>query len=330
MRLTRRTSVRKDAPLEPTHVNVDNFERAESDRMLAAISIQAGGVNVLAHLRVPTPLNEQSVIRMNRDTLYSFAVVDLMGGATLSVPPSGDRYLSVMIVNQDHYINRIFHDAGDYDLTIDEFDTRYALVAARVFVDPTDPADIAAANQVQDGLAIRATSAEPFESADYDEKSFTSIREAVLELARFSTDYDGAFGTKDRVNPVRHLLGTAGGWGGLPTSEAKYINVEPGLPVGEYRITVRDVPVDAFWSISLYNAEGFFEENDRNSNTVNNVTATPNADGSITVHLGEGDDDRPNCLPLMDGWNYLVRLYLPRPEIFDGTWTFPDVEAVPA
>lgn len=316
--------------MEPTHVNVENFVRAESDRMLAAISTQAGGVNALAHVRVPTPLDQQSVIRMNRDTLYSFAVVDLQGGATLTVPPSGDRYLSVMVVNQDHYINRIFHDPGEYDLTIDEFDTRYALVAARVFVDPADPADIAAANRVQDGLAIHAASAEPYESPAYDEKSFTAIRDAVLQLARFSTDYDGAFGTKEEVDPIRHLLGTAGGWGGLPTSEAKYINVDPGLPVGEYRITVRDVPVDAFWSISLYNAQGFFEENDRNVNSVNNVTAVPNLDGSITVHLGGCADDRPNCLPLMDGWNYIVRLYLPRPEIFDGTWTFPEVEAVPA
>ena len=31
---------------------------------------------------------------------------------------------------------------------------------------------------------------------------------------------------------------------------------------------------------------------------------------------------------LMDGWNYTVRLYQPRPEIRNGSWTFPAVEAV--
>jgi hypothetical protein len=308
-------------------VNVDNFVRAESNRMLAAICAQAGGINVLTHFRVPTPLDQQSVIRMNRDTLYSFAVVDLQQGATLTVPDSGDRYVSVMIVNQDHYINRVFHDAGEYDLTMDEFDSRYVLVAARVFADPADPADIAAANQLQDGFAVTAASAEPFELPAYDEQSFTAVRSAVLELASLSTNYDAAFGAKEQVDPLRHLLGTAGGWGGLPTSEAKYINVAPRLPVGEYSVTVRDVPVDAFWSISLYNADGFFEENDRNANSVNNVTATPNPDGSITVNLGGCGDDRPNCLPIMDGWNYIVRLYRPRPEVLDGTWAFPEVEA---
>ena len=92
---------------------------------------------------------------------------------------------------------------------------------------------------------------------------------------------------------------------------------------------MRDVPVDGFWSISVYNAAGYFEPNDRNAYSVNNITATPDADGSITVHFGGCGDDRPNCLPIMEGWNYAVRLYRPRPEILDGSWTFPEPVAVP-
>ena len=59
--------------------------------------------------------------------------------------------------------------------------------------------------------------------------------------------------------------------------------------------------------------------------SVNNLTAIRDADGSVTVHFGGCGDGRPNCLPIMDGWNYLVRLYRPRPEILDGTWTFPAI-----
>ena len=75
-------------------------------------------------------------------------------------------------------------------------------------------------------------------------------KKALLELARGVGGFDHTFGAKAAVDPVRHLIGTAGGWGGLPEHEVSYVNVEPNLPVGEYTLTVRDVPVDAFWSIS--------------------------------------------------------------------------------
>jgi hypothetical protein len=98
--------------------------------MFAALQTDAGGVNVFRHNREPTSIDEgQTVIRMNRDTLYSFAIVDISEGATVTVPDSGDRYLSVMVVNQDQYINRIFHDGGEYELTLAEFDTPWVLIA---------------------------------------------------------------------------------------------------------------------------------------------------------------------------------------------------------
>ena len=109
-----------------------NFVRAETDRMFAGLQADAGGVNTLLHHRAPAPLDHQTVIRMNRDTLYSLAIIDISAGATLSVPDSGGRYLSVMIVNEDHYINRVLHEAGEYELTIREFDTPYVLVAVRI------------------------------------------------------------------------------------------------------------------------------------------------------------------------------------------------------
>lgn len=163
---------------------------------------------------------------------------------------------------------------------------------------------------------------------DYDTASLDATRTAPLQLAKGLTTFDHAFGTRTYVDPVRHLLGTAFGWGGLPDQEASYVAAAPGLPVGEYQLTVKDVPVDGFWSISLYNPDGFFEPNDHNAYSVNNITATANDDGSVTVHLGGCGDDRPNCLPIMDGWNYIVRMYRPRPEILDGTWTLPSVERV--
>jgi hypothetical protein len=143
-------------------VDSDNFVRAESNRMFAGIQAAAGGVNQWDHLRAPTAVDEQTVIRMNRDTLYSFAVVDISQGAVFSLPEAGERYLSAMVVNEDHYINRVFHGAGEYRLAVEEFDTPHVLLAVRTMVDPRDPEDLVAVAALQDQLSIHATADRPF------------------------------------------------------------------------------------------------------------------------------------------------------------------------
>ncbi len=84
------------------------------------------------------------------------------------------------------------------------------------------------------------------------------------------------------------------------------------------------MPVDGFWSISVYNAEGYFEPNEQNAYSINNITAKKEADGSVVVQFGGCDGKVANCLPITSGWNYLVRLYRPRQEILNGRWTFPE------
>lgn len=95
-----------------------------------------------------------------------------------------------------------------------------------------------------------------------------------------------------------------------------------------YRLTVKGVPVDGFWSVCVYNKDGFFEKNEPNAYVVNNLTAKKNDDGSVTIQFGGYDGKTPNCLPVSPGWNYMVRLYRPRKEVLDGTWLFPQAQAV--
>ena len=72
---------------------------------------------------------------------------------------------------------------------------------------------------------------------------------------------------------------------------------------------------------------GYFVANRaRRSTSVNSVTAVrETTDGAVTVHFGGCSDERPNCLALMDGWNYAVRLYRPRAEVCDASWSFPEL-----
>jgi hypothetical protein len=155
--------------------------------------------------------------------------------------------------------------------------------------------------------------------------SLDATRDALLELARGLTTFDRMFGARADVDPVRHLIGCAAGWGGLPTSEATYIGVDPKVPVGDYELVFKDVPVDAFWSVSVYNARGFFEPNTKDLYSVNSVTGDRNNDGSITVRFvaSVDGDIPPNAIVIPKGWNYLIRFYRPRAEILDGSWTPP-------
>ncbi|MGI9520213.1 MAG: DUF1214 domain-containing protein, partial [Hyphomicrobiaceae bacterium] len=128
--------------------------------------------------------------------------------------------------------------------------------------------------------------------------------------------------------PTHYLIGAGAGWGGLPQSAAMYVmdSVPENNGKVSYKVTAKDVPVDAFWSVTVPNADGYLEANDLGRNSYNNVTAKPNDDGSITIHFGGCDDDRVNCIPITAGWNHAIRMYQPRAEIINGSWTFPEIQ----
>jgi hypothetical protein len=248
------------------------------------------------------------------------------GPVTVTQPDAGGRFRSMLVITQDHYMPAVVYAAGAYPFTREQIGARYVMLGVRTLVDPTRPADLRAAHALQDAITV----AQPggpgrFEVPHWDPVSQQTVRDALLVLFAALPDQRRMFGTKEQVDPVHHLIGAAGAWGGNPEADATYLNVTPAANDGAtvYRLTVRDVPVDGFWSISVYNAQGYFEPNDRDAYTVNNITGTRDAAGALTVQFGGGDGTTPNCLPITPGWNYLVRLYRPRPEILDGTWTFP-------
>ena len=314
-------------------VTVDNFKRAETDRYFGKF-VKDSALGIFAHRREPAAIDKQDVVRMNRDTLYSSAVLDLAASpATVTLPDAGGRFMSMQVINEDHYTVDVVYEAGAHTFTQEQVGTRYVLCLVRTFVDPADPSDVANVHAAQDALSVAQSRIGAFEVPDWDSASLDAIRKALTALAIANGGLDSArmFGRKDQVDPVQHLLGTAEGWGGNPLSAAYYAGIVPKQNDGQtaYRLTVKEVPVDGFWSISVYNKEGFFENNARGMYSVNNVTASRDADGSVTVQFGgRPEEGSHNCIPIAPGWNYLVRMYRPRKQILDGTWTFPDAQPV--
>jgi hypothetical protein len=309
-------------------VTADNFIRAESDMYLANTLQLAGGLAKFHHVREVATPEKQNVIRTNRDTLYSATVIDLDAGpVTITLPDSGGRFMSMQVVSEDHYVAEVAYGAGPKPISREAVGTRYALVGLRTLVDPNDPKDVAKVHSLQDAVRIEQPGGPGrFDVPDWDAASRTKVRKLLVALAGTIPDTRRMFGAKDQVDPIRHLLGTASGWGGNPEKDAMYLTVVPPANDGTtiHRLTVKDVPVDGFWSITLYNAQGYLEANPQHAYSVNNITAKKNSDGSVSVQFGGCNGKAPNCLPIMRGWNYWVRLYRPRPEILDGTWTFPE------
>jgi hypothetical protein len=151
----------------------------------------------------------------------------------------------------------------------------------------------------------------------------------LLVLAKYNSGFNNAMGPRGQVDPIRHLIVTAGGWGANPDKDARYASITPEKNDGTtiYKLNVpANVPVDGFWSITLYNGEGYLHKNEYNAYSVNNITAKKQPDGSVNVQFGGCDGKIPNCLPIMKGWNYTVRMYRPREEILSEKWKFPEAQ----
>ena len=164
----------------------------------------------------------------------------------------------------------------------------------------------------------------------WDPVSQKKVRDALVTLATTLPDTRRTFGTREDTEPVRHLIGAANAWGGNPENDALYLTVVPPRNDGTtvHRLMIGEVPVEGFWSVTVYNEDGYFSPNSQNAYSYNNVTAHKGPDGNTTIQFGGCDRATSNCLPITPGWNYTVRLYRPRQEILDGAWTFPAAQSI--
>mgnify|MGYP003583007815 CR=1 FL=1 len=310
-------------------VTADNFIRAETDRYFSNIASYAFGK--LRHFRDFVPLDKVAVVRINRDTLYSVGVFDLDAGpVTVTLPDTGRRYMSLVAYNEDQYASPAIYKAGSYTFTREQLGTRYAVLGIRMLFNPADEKDRQQAHALQDAISTRQDGRGSFAVPAWDQASLNRVRSALFELGKTVPDSRGMFGSREQVESVRRLVGAAVAWGGNQEKDTLYLNVTPSLNDGNtvYRMHVKDVPVDGFWSVSVYDEAGFFKPNEFNAYTLNGITARPGADGSFDIQFGGCDGKLPNCLPTMRGWNYMVRLYRPRPDVLSGSWTFPQARPV--
>jgi hypothetical protein len=230
-----------------------NYVRAETDVQMTGYIKSYKCFGNFAHFRKPYDVDNQVTIRGNRDTLYSVGVFDLRSPVTVTLPETGGRYQSLMIVSEDHSIWS-FYGPRTGILTEEKVGTRYVFLALRTFMDPKDEQDMKDAYRLQDAVVVEQADIGKFEVPDWNKKEVEQMRETVNVVAATATDASKMFGKKETLDPVYWMLGAALGWGGLPAEAATYANTVPEKNDGKtpYTLTVTDVPVYGFWSVTLY------------------------------------------------------------------------------
>jgi hypothetical protein len=303
-------------------VTPETYIRAETDRSLRNIEKLAGGINRFYHIRAATPLDKQTIVRMNRDTLYSGAVVDTARGATITLPqPDAGRYMSVLVIDNDHYAPMVIYEPGTHQLPTD---TRYALVVVRTqLLKSSDAADVAQANSLQDQVKISAGSAEPMPPMPWDLASLEALTKEYEAGARHFSSWKGMMGPRGTVDEATRHFAAAAAWGLFPEEHATYLNWNGGERADICYTATYKVPENlAFWSITMYGGDGFM----KSDNTIlNNRNVELNPDGTFTVFFGSEAlcGNRPNRLDTSEGWNFLMRVYRPGQSVLDGSYKLP-------
>jgi hypothetical protein len=193
----------------------------------------------------------------------------------------------------------------------------------------------------------------PFDATKLDAATRATIdaaakdaRAAIAETQRqglgirahgWSTSIDGigSYGTSYR----RRAAIAMGGLGAnlpedavYPTSHADVAG-EPYLGENRYRLRFEKdqlPPVDAFWSLTLYDGAGFQVPNALNRFALGDRDPLRyGEDGSLEIYIehdSPGADQESNWLPCPEGrFNLAMRLYSPRYEVLDGKWQPPGV-----
>ena len=308
-------------------VTPQTYIRAETDRTFRNIAALAGGVNRFHHIRSPTPLDAQTVIRMNLDTLYSLVVVDTAKGATITLPRAPDgRLISAQVVDNDHYCPAVFYEPGPHPIP---GDTKYVCLAVRIQVfDPRDPAEVALVNALQDQLVVSTGSADPLPPTQWEPESLQALTRQYATEAKSMTSFRGLMGPRGKVDEARRHLVAAAGWGLNPDGDATYLMYAGGHDPGKGYTATYSVPENgAFWSITVYGDDGYMKSKNA---ILNSSNAKLNPDGTFTVYFGSKElcGDVPNRLDVTAGWNFAFRVYRPGPSVLDGSYVLPPAKPV--
>ena len=261
------------------------------------------------------------------------AVFDLDAGpVTITLPDAGNRFMSMLIIDEDHYALEVDYGAGRTHFRRENVDTRYVFARRSDAGRPRRPSGHGGGPQAPGCDRVEQPGGPgKLELPNWDKAARTRCATHSWCSTRPSRS-DKSRGRKDEVDPVRHLIGTASAWGLNPDKDAIYLNITPAKNDGAtiYRLEVPgEVPVDrVLVGHRLRRHRPLPDERPQRLLVEQHHCEEGRRTAPSMSNLAAATEVVPNCLPTMPGWNYMVRLYRPRAAILNGSWKFP--EARPA
>ncbi len=307
--------------------------------------VERVGWNKFLHVPNVTQHEDKFVVRPNSDTLYSMGMLNVADGYVAIQLPETDRYMSMMIYEYDHYLadDGVINNEERPIIIVKKGNTMPGIENARIVTVEQDVVsvlirtlllgqeDLDKAREIQQSATIDKVGTD--NGNELLEPALTPDK--LGEMRQFFRDrtgevsWDEMYVTRSQPIEIINLAqGVYEGAGALPPSEAKYESIFKdtegnALNSGvEYSLTVpADIPVEHFWSITVYDNDGLLIPNERRTYSANSKISMPNADGSYTVDFGNCENNVLNCIPTDDSdWNMTWRYYGPKGAIADNTW----------
>lgn len=295
----------------PIIVDRSNYQEAEVARNFTKWAAR-GANNKLMHMTDVTPSGPAPTVRMNRDTLYSAAVLDTSTGNASITLPDVDLYQSVLMVDTDGYARGFVLEPGTHMIATD---TQFVWALVRTGLEK----GIEEARRVQALVTVQGMGEATYLAAEYDEESLAELTRVLVEESVTEDDGDLYYGNyPDQVDETQRLRSTAAGFGGMNgTNMYKFVQaVENNVCM---QSTFPDPNAEEFFSFTLYDTAGFLMDG---KTIINSRDMAANKDGTYTVSINCGDDAVNNISAPsdVDTIGYAWRVYGASEEVENRSW----------
>ena len=296
-------------------ITPENFIQADSVRAFyKEIEQSKGKVNVVRPVRELTNADNQDVIRMNRDTLYTRVVLDVKGGATITTKEyPGYQNINVIDVNHGQIASLTGHGTLKVDESmLTEGHHVYVIVRTGLLRKLPEKEMMGKAHQAQDNVSVTFKSSEPFvPPVKYDFTTLDKVKYKILKEFAQNPDKDVAkkgLGTVKERDPDAARVVVAIGWGALAGQQAVYSAFTGYKERVSFTIDTKpNANKTGFYSITIYNADGYIATINY---AINSDDLVANKDGSYTItFLASGE-------PIKEGEKNIVRT--PRGKLWTG------------